>query len=155
MNDHHNSEIDTLDRKIIAALVEDGRLSITALSQRVGLSKTPCQIRLKRLIETGYIEGFRAVLNPARLGLEHIAFVEVKLSDTREDALAAFNGAVRKLREVEECHMIAGRFDYLLKVRTASIASYRKVLGDGISRLPHVASTSTSVAMQAIRDRGC
>ena len=148
------SEIDGFDRKILDALVEDGRMSITALSERVGLSKTPCQLRLKHLIETGYIEGFRAVLNPQKLGLDHIAFVEVKLSDTKESALDAFNEAVKKLREVEECHMIAGRFDYLLKVRTSNIAAYRKVLGEGISRLPFVANTSTSVAMQAVKDAG-
>lgn len=129
-------------------------MSITALSERVGLSKTPCQLRLKRLMDTGYIEGFRAVLNPEKLGLDHVAFVEVKLSDTREAALSAFNEAVKKLREVEECHMIAGRFDYLLKVRTANIAAYRKVLGEGISRLPFLANTSTSVAMQAVKEGG-
>lgn len=149
-----NSELDLLDRKILDALSEDGRMSITALSERVGLSKTPCQIRLKRLVDTGYIEGFRAVLNAGKLGLDHVAFVEVKLSDTREAALAAFNDAVKKLREVEECHMIAGRFDYLLKVRTANIAAYRKVLGEGISRLPFLANTSTSVAMQAVKEGG-
>lgn len=147
-------EIDIFDERIMAALAEDGRMSITALSERVGLSKTPCHQRIRRLVEAGYIEGFRAILNPGKLGLEHIAFVEVKLSDTREAALSAFNDAVRNLREVEECHMIAGRFDYLLKVRTASIAAYRRVLGDSISKLPFVANTSTSVAMEAIKDRG-
>jgi Lrp/AsnC family leucine-responsive transcriptional regulator len=150
----NNSEIDAFDRKIVEALAEDGRMSITALSERVGLSNTPCQLRLKKLVEAGYIEGFRAVLNPSRFGLDHIAFVEVTLSDTKETALAAFNEAVKKLREVEECHMIAGRFDYLLKVRTGSIAAYRRVLGESISRLPFVASTSTSVAMEAVKDRG-
>ena len=149
-----NGELDLYDRKIVDALVEDGRMSITALAERIGLSKTPCQIRLKRLIEAGYIEGFRAVLNPGKLGLDHVAFVEVKLSETREGALDAFNDAVKKIREVEECHMIAGRFDYLLKVRTSTIASYRRVLGESISRLPFVASTSTSVAMQAVKDHG-
>ena len=148
------SEIDFFDQKILDALSADGRMSIAALSERVGLSKTPCQIRLKRLVDAGYIEGFRAVLNPVKLGLDHVAFVEVKLSDTREAALSAFNDAVKKLREVEECHMIAGRFDYLLKVRTANIAAYRKVLGEGISRLPFLSNTSTSVAMQAVKDSG-
>ena len=70
------------------------------------------------------------MLNAGKLGLDHVAFVEVKLSDTREDALQKFNAAVRKIPEVEECHMIAGRFDYLLKVRTSDIRKYREVLGD-------------------------
>ncbi|MCT6919463.1 MAG: Lrp/AsnC ligand binding domain-containing protein, partial [Bifidobacteriales bacterium] len=98
--------------------------------------------------------GFRAVLNPAKMGLEHIAFAEVKLSDTREEALRAFNAAVKKIREVEECHMIASSFDYLLKVRTSDIKRYRIVLGEKISTLPYVASTSTFVVMQNVVDAG-
>jgi len=149
-----NSEIDRIDNRIIDALVENGRISITELSEKVGLSKTPCQLRLKRLVNEGYITGFRAVLNPAKMGLEHIAFAEVKLSDTREDALRAFNAAVKKIREVEECHMIASSFDYLLKVRTSDIKRYRIVLGEKISTLPYVASTSTFVVMQNVVDAG-
>ena len=146
------SQIDPFDRKIIDVLRQDGRISITELAQRVGLSKTPCQIRVKRLIADGTIRGFRAVIDPARLGLDHVAFAEVKLSDTREEALHAFRRAVLKIPEVEECHMIASSFDYLLKVRTADIRRYREVLGERISSLPHVASTSTFVAMETIRD---
>ena len=146
------SEIDPFDLKIIAALVEDGRMSITDLSERVGLSKTPCQLRLKRLIESGIIEGFKAILNQEKMGLDHIVFAEVKLSDTREAALQSFNRAVKKIKEVEECHMIAGRFDYLLKIRTSDIRRYRLVLGEEISNLPHVASTSTNVVMQAVKE---
>ena len=149
-----NSEIDRIDNRIIDALVENGRISITELSEKVGLSKTPCQLRLKRLVNEGYITGFRAVLNPAKMGLEHIAFAEVKLSDTREEALRAFNAAVKKIREVEECHMIASSFDYLLKVRTSDIKRYRIVLGEKISTLPYVASTSTFVVMQNVVDAG-
>ena len=149
-----NSEIDRIDIRIIDALVENGRMSITELSEKVGLSKTPCQLRLKRLVNEGYITGFRAVLNPAKMGLEHIAFTEVKLSDTREEALRAFNTAVKKIREVEECHMIASSFDYLLKVRTSDIKRYRIVLGEKISTLPYVASTSTFVVMQNVVDAG-
>ncbi|TWD53296.1 AsnC family transcriptional regulator [Agrobacterium vitis] len=147
-------ELDMFDMKIVEALSQDGRISITELSQRVGLSKTPCQVRLKRLIDEGYILGFRAVLDARKFGLDHIAFAEVKLSDTRETALNEFNTAVRKIREVEECHMIAGAFDYLLKVRTSDIRRYRHVLGEKISSLPHVSSTSTFVVMQAVKEYG-
>lgn len=152
--DEKNSEIDRIDNRIIDALVENGRISITELSEKVGLSKTPCQLRLKRLVNEGYIIGFRAILNPAKMGKDHIAFAEVKLSDTREDALQAFNAAVKKIREVEECHMIASSFDYLLKVRTSDIKRYRIVLGEKISTLPFVASTSTFVVMQNVVDAG-
>ena len=108
--------------------------------------------QLKRLIDRRTIRGFRAVIDPVRLGQGHVAFTEVKLSDTREAALEAFGRAVLAIPEVEECHMIASSFDYLLKVRTSDIRSYRAVLGERISVLPHVASTSTFVAMETIKD---
>lgn len=149
-----SSAIDLFDRRIIDALRENGRMPVTELAGRVGLSKTPCQIRLKRLIAEGFILGFRAVTDPAKLDLDHIAFTEVKLSDTREAALAEFRQAVLKIPEVEECHMLASHFDYLLKVRTSDIRRYREVLGERISSLPHVASTSTFVVMETIRDAG-
>lgn len=146
----HAGELDMFDRKILECLAQDGRISITDLAAKVGLSKTPCQQRFRRLVADGYIDGFRAVINPARIGLDHIAFAEVKLTNTHEDALRAFNAAVKKIIEVEECHMIAGRFDYLLKIRTPDIRRYRHVLGERISELPYVASTSTNVAMETV-----
>lgn len=149
---HNSDQIDSFDAKIVAALTLDGRMSVTDLAAAVGLSRSPCQARLKRLVDEGYIRGFRAVLDPVKLGLEHIAFTEVKLSETTERALAAFNAAVLKIKEVEACHMIAGPFDYLLKVRTRDIRRYREVLGEKISSLPHVASTSTYVVMEPVKD---
>jgi len=145
-------EIDQFDLKILRELSVDGRVTVTELASRIGLSKTPCQARMRRLEAKGYITGYRAVIDPAKVGLGHIAFVEVKLSDTTAKALDAFNQAVRRLPEVEECHMIASRFDYLLKVRTGDIAAYRQVLGEKISALPYVAQTSTHVAMEAVKD---
>ena len=147
-------DLDAIDRRIIAALVEDGRMTVTDLAAQVGLSKTPAQVRLKKLVDSGVIRGFRAIVDPAKLGMDHVAFAEVKLSDTRETALREFNDAVRRIPEVEECHMIASSFDYLLKVRTADIRRYRTVLGEKISALPHVASTSTFVAMETVLDAG-
>ncbi|WP_390902648.1 Lrp/AsnC family transcriptional regulator [Sphingomonas oryzagri] len=146
------SDLDEFDRKIVSALRADGRMTVTDLADRIGLSKTPTQMRLKRLMEGGVIRGFRAIVDPARLGLDHVAFAEVKLSDTREKALGEFNAAVLRVPEIEECHMIASSFDYLLKVRTANIRDYRRVLGERISSLPHVASTSTYVAMETVRE---
>lgn len=150
--DRKKSELDQFDLKILDTLAEDGRISITDLAVRVGLSKTPCQLRFKRLIREGYIDGFKAVLNPAKIGLDHVAFAEVKLTSTQEEALKSFNAAVKKIKEVEECHMIAGRFDYLLKIRTRDIRRYRHVLGERISNLPYVSSTSTNVAMEAVKE---
>lgn len=146
-------DLDIFDRKIIAALSADGRMTVTDLAKAVGLSKTPCQVRLRKLIDMRVIRGFRAIIDAAKMGLDHVAFAEVKLSDTREQALREFNAAVQRIAEVEECHMIASSFDYLLKVRTTDIRRYREVLGEKISSLPHVASTSTFVAMETVKER--
>ena len=146
-------DLDIFDRKIIAALSADGRMTVTDLAKAVGLSKTPCQVRLRKLMDMGVIRGFRAIIDAAKMGLDHVAFAEVKLSDTREQALREFNAAVQRIAEVEECHMIASSFDYLLKVRTTDIRRYREVLGEKISSLPHVASTSTFVAMETVKER--
>lgn len=146
------SDLDRFDRLILDILAVEARISVTELARRVGLSKTPVQARLRRLESSGVIRGYRALLDPIRLGLDHVAFVEVKLSDTREAALGAFNAAALDVAEIEQCHLIAGAFDYLLKVRTTSMSRYRTVLAERISTLPHVSSTSTYVAMQAIKE---
>ncbi len=145
---------DRFDGDILDILSRDGRIAVTDLARRIGLSKSPTQARLKRLEKTGVITGYRALVDPILTGRNHVAFVEVKLSDTREAALAAFNAGVRAIGEVEECHMIAGAFDYLLKVRTSDMTAYRQVLGEKISALPHVAHSSTFVAMQAVKEMG-
>jgi len=145
-------DFDRFDLSILSTLAQDGRISITDLAKQIGLSKSPTQARLRRLEEGGVILGYRAMLDPIRLGLDHVAFVEVRLTDTREAALKAFNAAVARVPEIEQAHMIAGNFDYLLKVRTRDMASYRAFLGDTISALPYVAGTSTYVAMEAVKE---
>ena len=147
-------DLDRFDQSIIRELAGDGRMAVTELARRIGLTKTPTQARVKRLEDIGVIAGYRAALNPIRMELAHVAFVEVRLSDTREAALQSFNRAVRAVPEIEECHMMASSFDYLLKVRTGDIAAYRRILGERISTLPHVASTSTFVAMEAVKEAG-
>ena len=146
--------LDQIDHRILRALRANGRLSMVALGEQVGLSKTPVTARVRRLEEAGYIRGYRAEFDAGKLGLEHVAFVEVRLSDTREAALQAFNAAIREIPEVEACHMIAGGFDYLVKVRTSNVRDYRRVLGERISQLPHIASTSTYVSMESVLDQG-
>lgn len=144
--------MDKIDFKIIDVLKREGRITITDLAERVGISKTPCHARLAKLEKSGVIKGFTVLTDPVKLGLGHIAFVQVKLSDTRSRALEEFNAAVMDTAEIEQCHMIAGSFDYLLKVRTRDIASYREVLGEKLSSLPHVLHTSTFVAMESVKD---
>ena len=145
-------DLDRFDHAILRILSSEGRISAVELARRIGLSKSPTQARMKRLEDLGVITGFRAGLDPIKMGQAHVAFVEVKLSDTREAALQAFNKAVLTVPEVEQCHMIASRFDYLLKVRTADIQAYRRVLAERISALPHVTSTSTYVAMESVKE---
>ncbi len=154
LNNDSDSNIDHIDRKMLKLLAVDGRIAVTELARKLGMSKTPCGVRLKRLVRDGFILGFRAVLNPVKLDMSHVAFVEVKLRETTEATLQAFNQAIQAVPEVEQCHMIAGPFDYLLKVRTRDISAYRRVLGEQISTLPHVASTSTYVTMESVKENG-
>lgn len=149
-----NANLDQYDVKILDILSTDGRLPITDLAKRIGMSKSPCQARFKKLMKNGFILGFRAILNPQKLEMGHIAFAQVTLLNTTKIALNAFNEEVQKISEIEQCHMTAGSFDYLLKVRTKNIEAYRHVLGELISALPYVASTSTFVCMEAVKDVG-
>ena len=146
MTDH----LDPTNRRILNALVENARMPITELARKVGLSKTPVALRIKAMEDMGLITGYRAILSPLKLGLTHVTYVSVNLSDTRQKALEAFNAAVRKVPEVEECYMIAGGFDYQLKLRTRDMPHFRAVMAEQISTLPHVHSTSSYVAMEAV-----
>ena len=144
--------IDKTDEKLISLLAKNGRATLNELAKQVNLSISPCQARIKRLEEKKYILGYHAQINYQQLEKAHIAFVQVSLSDTRAKALEEFNIEIGKLESVEQCHMIAGSFDYLLKVRTSDIESYRFFLSEKISSLPHVASTSTFVSMQSVKE---
>ena len=147
------NDLDKFDKAIIRELQKNSRLSVTDLAKIVGLSKTPCKIRMDRLEQQGYILGYSLLVDRAKLGESHIAFVQVTLSDTKTEALDAFNKAVRLIPEVEQCHMTAANFDYLLKVRTTDMESYRKFLGETLSKLPYVLHSSTYVVMENIKDQ--
>ncbi len=121
--------MDRIDKKILKEIQADGRITMTELASRVGLTKTPCIERLRRLEARGVITGYGAHLNPASLEAGHIAFVQVSLNDTTTAALQEFNLVVRQVPQIQSCHMIAGNFDYLLKVRTKDVAEYRQFLG--------------------------
>ena len=143
-------DLDASDKRILAELVANARISTTELARKVGLSKTPVAARIKAMEEIGLITGYRAILSPLKLGLTHVTYLEVRLSDTRERALRAFNEAVRAIPEVEECYMIAGGFDYLLKVRSRDMTDYRRIMAESISALPHIHATTSYVAMEAV-----
>jgi len=144
--------IDKIDEQLIVLLAKNGRATLNDLAKVVNLSVSPCQARIKKLEEQKYILGYHAQINYQKLEKAHIAFVQVSLSDTRAKALEEFNIEIGKLDAVEQCHMIAGGFDYLLKVRTSDIKTYRILLAEKISSLPHVASTSTFVSMQSVKE---
>jgi Lrp/AsnC family leucine-responsive transcriptional regulator len=142
--------MDEIDARILNLLSQNSKSTLKVLAEHVGLSPSPLQARIKKLEKDGFIRGYVANLDFTKIGQDHIAFVQVTLSDTRADALATFNDAIRQLKSVEQCHMIAGNFDYLLKVRTKNIRTYRIELAEKISSLPHVASTSTFVSMETV-----
>ncbi|MCA0043192.1 Lrp/AsnC family transcriptional regulator [Celeribacter litoreus] len=143
-------ELDATNRKILDALVRNARIPVTELSKEVGLSKTPVAYRIKQMEDAGLITGYRAILSPLKLGLTNVTYVEITVSDTRQKALEEFNAAIRKVPEVEECYMIAGGFDYQVKLRSRSMAHYRQIMAEKISTLPYVTSTTSYVAMEAI-----
>ena len=153
MKSREISLIDSYDKKILAIVAVDGRISVAELANRIGLSKTPTLNRLRKLEKTGYITGYQAQLGFDLLDETHVAFINVTLKDTTAASMQEFNDAVRKLVAVEQCNMIAGNFDYLLKVRTTDIQDYRKVLGEQIAALPFVSHTSTFVSMETVCDR--
>lgn len=144
--------IDAIDRAILAELKSNAKITLTDIAERVGLSTTPCQKRIKHMEKSGVITGYTTRVNRRLLGENHIAFVQVTLKDTRTHALRAFNQAVLDMPEIEECHMMAANYDYLLKVRTGNMGSFRALLGEKISALPHVLKTSTFVAMENVKE---
>ena len=147
-------KIDRTDRKILKLLQEDGRLATVELADKIGLSPTATSERLKRLLRDGYVTGFRAMLDPAKLGRELLVFIEVGLDKTTADVFEKFAAAVRRAPEVLECHMVGGGFDYLVKTRVADMNAYRRFLGDVLLSLPGVKETRTYVVMEEVKSDG-
>ncbi len=147
-------DLDRTDRRILAALQQDGRITTVELADRVGLSPTATSERVKRLIRDGFVTGFRAMLDPVRLGRGLMVFVEVGLDKTTPDVFERFATAVRRAPEVLECHMVAGGFDYLVKTRVADMAAYRQFLGDVLLSLPGVKETRTYAVMEEVKTDG-
>jgi Lrp/AsnC family transcriptional regulator, leucine-responsive regulatory protein len=144
--------MDHIDKSILRQLQDNARLSIVELAKRVNLSKTPCTERVHKLERAGTIVGYRAELNPLHLNAEHVAFVQVILSTSTAKALEMFNQAALNIPEIQSCHMIAGDYDFLLKIRTRDIHEYRCILGEKINELPHVQQTHTHVVMETVKD---
>jgi Lrp/AsnC family leucine-responsive transcriptional regulator len=144
--------LDRVDRRILRTLQEDGRISNVELARKVGLSPTPCLERVRRLEGDGFIRGYTARLDAARLGMGMLVYVQVTLDRTTTTIFDRFRHAVLGIPEVLECHMVAGGFDYLLKLRVPDMAAYRAVLGDRIGKLPGLLQTHSYFVMEEVKD---
>jgi Lrp/AsnC family leucine-responsive transcriptional regulator len=143
--------LDRIDHKLLIRLQQDGRTAISKLAREVNLTVTPTLERVRRLEAAGYIEGYFARLNPRKLGLGLLAYVEVSLDRTTPDAFERFKQVMLAHDEVMECHMVAGGFDYLLKVRVVDMESYRRFLGDRIASVRGVQTTHTYFVMEEVK----
>ncbi|ODU22159.1 MAG: ArsR family transcriptional regulator [Sphingomonas sp. SCN 67-18] len=143
--------VDETDRRLLRALQADGRITNQELARQCGLSPAASFDRVKRLRAAGFIRGYTAILDPDLLGRALMIFIEVLLDRTTDDVFAAFAEHVRDLPEVMECHMVAGGFDYLLKVRVADMAAYRAFLGDRLVLMPGVRVTRTYAVLEEVK----
>jgi Lrp/AsnC family leucine-responsive transcriptional regulator len=143
--------LDEADRKILRILQEDGRITNQELATRCAMSPSACLERMRRLRERGFITGYAALLDPEKLGQGFLVFVEVILERTTGDVFRRFSECVADRPEILECHMVAGGFDYLLKLRTRDMAEYRKFLVDVLAELPGVRETRTYTVMEEVK----
>jgi Lrp/AsnC family transcriptional regulator, leucine-responsive regulatory protein len=144
-------KLDDIDRRILAALQRDGRLSIVDLASQVGLSATPCLRRVKRLEQAGVITGYAAIVDPAATGRSLHAFVQVNLDSHTEDTVTAFQRAIMARPEVVACYPISGEFDYLLQVMVPDLEAYGEFALKALLRMPGVKDTRSSFAMGVLK----
>ena len=143
-------ELDDIDKRIVSTLQAEGRLPMVDLAERVGLSPTPCQRRVKRLEEEGVIERYAALVSPPALGLALQALVQVTLDDHSEKTVAAFESAIRARPEVA-CYAVTGDMDFLLHVLAPDLASFSEFAMKALLRMPGVRGTRSSFIMQAVK----
>ena len=145
--------IDSTDLQILAALQPDGRLSNIELASRVHLSASACLRRVKALEQSGVIQGYRASVDPASVGLPDNVFVSVGLASQDQADLDAFEEAVRGVPEVMECYLMTGEFDYLLRVVVSDMADFERIHKEELTRLPGVARVNSSFAIRRVLKR--
>jgi Lrp/AsnC family leucine-responsive transcriptional regulator len=145
-------KLDRTDRLILQNLQQDGRISNVALAKKVNLSTTPCLERVRRLERHGYIRGYTALLEPGMVEFGLLVFVEIDLLRTSPDAFRDFRREAMKLRELLECHLVSGNFDYLLKARVKDMQEYRSLLGEKILALPGVSDSRSYVVMEEVKE---
>ena len=146
--------MDRIDRKILAELHADGRLSLTELAERVGLSLSPCHRRVRALEESGVILGYRALLAPKELGLSFSAIVFVTLREVTRQAITDFEAALLDVAQIVEAQRLFGDPDYLLQVITKDLAAFQQLYDESLTSLPNVQRlVSTLVMKNVINDR--
>lgn len=144
-------QLDDMDRRILRELQKDARLTTAQLADRIGLSTTPCWNRLKRLETQGFIDGYVALLNQAKLGLPETVIIEVTLDRHDEDVLRRFGELLAEMPEVIEAYLTTGDYDYLVKVAVESTAGYERFLREKLYRLPGVRHTRSSFALRCLK----
>ena len=145
-------ELDKIDRQILRIMQREGRISYVDLGERVGLSTTPCMELVKRLEREKFILSYGARLNPQKLQANLLVFVEISLTSKSASIFEDFRKAATKLPHVLECHLVSGDFDYLVKARISEMASYRKLLGDILLKLPGVRESKSYIVMEEIKE---
>ncbi|MBB3061839.1 Lrp/AsnC ligand binding domain-containing protein [Microbulbifer rhizosphaerae] len=146
------SELSTIDRNILRVLQKNGRTSYAELARQVGLTPTPCVERVKRLESDGVIQGYTALINPEFLDAALVVFVQIRLNRSAQDAFEEFRNAVAALPEVQECYLVSGNFDYLIKARVADMSAYRKFYGETLLSLPEVLECTSYVVMEQVKE---
>ena len=145
-------ELNRIDRNILRILQKDARTSYAELAREIGLSTTPCKERVKRLERQGVIRAYQAILNPEFLDRGLVVFVQIRLNRTSQDIFTEFTEAARDLEEVQECYLVSGNFDYLIKARVADMAAYREFLGETLLTLPGVLESTSYVVMEQVKE---
>ncbi|NKB39286.1 MAG: winged helix-turn-helix transcriptional regulator [Gammaproteobacteria bacterium] len=145
------NHLDRTDLNILRQLQGNGRMSNVELSQSVNLSPAPCLVRVKKLEKEGFISGYSAELDALKLGLGLLAYVEITLNRTTPDIFEKFKTSIQDIDEIEDCHMVAGGFDYLLKVRCRDMEDYRRILGEKIAAISGISQTHTYVVMEQVK----
>lgn len=144
--------LDRTDRKIIKLLQTDGRMANADLAQRVNVSAATCYRRVQRLISDGYISAIRAQVAPHKVGRNTLAMVGVVLDRSTPESFATFEAAIRKLSFILDCHLVAGDFDYFLKIRVRDMTDFNKLHGEKLIALPGVRQTRTFFVMKEVVD---
>lgn len=146
-----NLELDSIDRKILRALQDDGKVSMAELAEKVGLSPSPCARRVRLMEKAGIIKGYAAIIDQKKVGLPISAFASIKLERQREEDLDRFEEAVSRWPEVLDCYLMTGQRDYLMRIVAADLEAYEHFIKNKLTRLENIASIETSFALGQVK----